>query len=116
MFRGIITKAKRKLHLHQSGALKQCKPGKHISPTTLGRCGDTDCGKEICDNCQIEAPNSNLYCLNCFTTKPALQQTLITVDEDDDDDMFSFDNGSRDSSAAAGSFKKVGVTLDKNTG
>ena len=51
MFRGIINKAKRKLHMHQSGALKQCKPGKHISPTTLATCGDTDCGKQICDNC-----------------------------------------------------------------
>ena len=26
-FRGLIKKAKSKLHLHQSGALKECKPG-----------------------------------------------------------------------------------------
>jgi len=32
MIRGLINKAKKKLHLHASGALKECKPGKHVSP------------------------------------------------------------------------------------
>ena len=102
MFRRVINKAKRKLHLHQSGALKECKPNKHINPDTMGVCAESSCGKEICDNCQIEAPNMNKYCFNCFTTKPELQQTLVTVDEDDDDDDgegFTFDSGNRDSIA-----------------
>ncbi len=30
MFRNLLNKAKRKLHLHSSGALKECKPSKHI--------------------------------------------------------------------------------------
>ena len=81
-------------------------------------CASTDCRKDICEHCQIEAPNSNLYCMQCFTSKPELRQTLVTV-EDDEDDMFDFDNGSssRDSKQSTGSnFTKVGVQIDKTTG
>ena len=112
MFRNLLNKAKRKLHLHQSGALKECKPSKHIDKKTLSVCSHADCEKQICDNCQIEAPNSQFYCMSCFTTKPGLQQTLVTIDdEDEDEDGFTFDKKDGGSN-----FTKVGIQIDKQTG
>ena len=67
-----LKKAKSKVTGHQSGALKRCKPDKHVAPTTVTACQESDCKKQICDNCQIEAPNQKYYCMNCFTSKPAL--------------------------------------------
>ena len=117
MFRSIYNKAKKKLHLHQSGALKECKPGKHISQENIGNCADPTCQKDICENCQVQAPNENIYCMQCYATKPELRQDLQAIqdDEDDDDDgeMFAFDS-SRNSNR--GTFTKVGVTMDKTTG
>ena len=119
MLRSIFNKAKKKLHLHQSGALKECKPGKHVSTENHGSCHDNECEKDICENCQIQAPNENFYCMQCYITKPELQQGLVTIDDDeaeDDfgDDHFSFDNASQDSNRPT--FTKVGVTMDKTTG
>ena len=120
MIRGLINKAKRKLHMHESGQLRECKPGKHLGAKdgySLAACASADCRKDICEYCQIEAPNSNIYCMQCFTSKPELRQTLVTVEDDEADDLFSFDNGNRDSKTSTGSnFTKVGVQYDKNTG
>ena len=66
-------RAKNKLMGHQSGALKECKPNKHVTPGTLSICAEDDCKKQICENCQIEAPNQKLYCMKCFISKPGLQ-------------------------------------------
>lgn len=115
MFRSLINKAKKKLHLHQSGALKECKPGKHINEGSMAQCADMECGKDICENCFIQAPNQNFYCMQCFGSKPELQTELVSVEEDEDvDDMFSFDSSSRDS--RQNTFTKVGVQIDKQTG
>ena len=52
--------------------------------------------------------------------EPDYQQNAAAAvdDEDDDDDMFAFNDGNRDSAASSsrGTFQKVGVTLDKQTG
>ena len=52
--------------------------------------------------------------------QPAQQQNVAAAveDEDDDDDMFAFSDGNRDSAASSGrgTFQKVGVSLDKQTG
>ena len=91
MLRGLIKKAKRKLNLHTSGQLQECRPNKHVSPDTLNLCAH--CKKQTCENCQIEAPNVRLYCVTCFSTKPELQKmATIQEDEADDDDMFAFDS------------------------
>ena len=99
MLRSLYTKAKKKLHLHQSGALKECKPNKHVSTENRGSCHDDTCGKDICENCQIQAPNENFYCMQCYLTKPELQQGLVAIQDDEDeddfgDDGFAFDNAS----------------------
>lgn len=54
------------------------------------------------------------YCLNCFSTKPELRQTLVTIGEDEEedfDDFFAFDNGTKsgDDKEQRGTFTKVGV-------
>jgi len=81
-------------------------------------CAFPICGEDICENCQIQAPNQQFYCTRCFIDRPELQQTLVTVDEgngdeDDDDDMFAFDKGDSESKQ---SFVKIGIQRDKGTG
>ena len=121
MIKSLITKAKKKLHLHTSGQLKQCTATKHVNQSAMSFCNHPQCGQDICENCQVMAPNQQLYCMQCMICRPELQQTLlVTIDEnaedgsglgdddDDDDDEMAFDSGP--------SFTKIGISIDKKTG
>ena len=72
--------------MHQSGALKQCKPDKHINPDVIHNCAVAECGKKICSNCWIEGPNQKLYCLQCYSTNSEIQYSQATVQEEEEDD------------------------------
>lgn len=100
-----LKKAKNKVTGHQSGALKQCKQDKHIAPDTVTICQENGCVRQVCENCQIEAPNQKYYCMPCFTAKPTLLDQV--AEEDGDDDEMAFDLSS--SAADGKGFTKVGV-------
>lgn len=82
-------------------------------------CASLDCQKAVCEHCQIEAPNRQFYCLQCYSSKPELQKKFEPVqeneeDEDDDDGVMSFDP--RSSQASSGFVKTAGVKYDKASG
>ena len=113
MFKGLIKKAKQKLHLHTSGQLQECREGNHVSPHTHNICAS--CKKQTCENCQIEAPNVRIYCMKCYTTKPELSQ-IQAIPEEDADDMFDFGSGVGGFTKDQSAFEKVSVKYDRDTG